>query len=216
MTNPYMFGSDYDSMAGIAPQKAAILQQRGVLAHAALAAALAGAPGANYNAALQRGTLAFQRPSPMVRPVGPVAAPYQGFMAPQYNPQAEAFELARGNEALFGMDSGAALLAPGTGGTVFTGPQKPCIPTRLVLSDNMANNFTMSNLSVGVEPILLTNGTNINLACFTPQSTASPFRSVLCHVGNTISAAITNFGGANARFIATIYAVPWLYGPAYN
>ncbi len=212
-----MFGSDYDSMAGLAPQKAQILQQRGVFAHAALAAALAGgaAGGAGYNAALQRGTLAFQRPSPMVRPVGPAAQPYGGFQQ-QYNPQAEAFEMARGNEALFGMDSGATLLAPGTGGTVFTGPQKPCIPTRLVLSDNMANNFTMSNLSVGVEPILLTNGTNINLACFTPQSTASPFRSVLCHVGNTISAAITNFGGANARFIATIYAVPWLYGPSWG
>ena len=192
MTNPYLAGSDFDSMAGPRnPTKTRMLQQG--------RAAISRAIGAG------------------VRPMGGGPVLHRPQFAQPYQDQdgAEAFEAARGDEALFGMDSGPTLIGAGLGGTVFTAPQKPVIPTRMVLSDAMSNNFTMSSLTVGVEPIFLTNGVNISLAAFTPQSTASEFRSVLCHVGNTISAVITNISGAPQRFIASIYGVPWLYGPAY-
>jgi len=136
---------------------------------------------------------------------------------PVYQPQqeyspAEMFELARGDESPIGMDSGTVLIPAGASATVFTSPQKPCIPSRMVLTDAIANTFIMLSLTVGVEPIFLTNGVAVSLAAFTPQSTVAEFRSVLCHVGNSISATITNIGGAPARFVATIYATPWLHG----
>jgi len=149
---------------------------------------------------------------PMAQQMGPALHPM--YAAPQGVPQvlsaAEMFELARGDESPIGMDSGTVLIPAGASATVFTSPQKPCIPSRMVLTDAIANTFIMLSLTVGVEPIFLTNGVAVSLAAFTPQSTVAEFRSVLCHVGNTISATITNIGGAAARFVATIYATPWL------
>lgn len=191
MTNPYLPGSDYDAMAGLpvnpSKYRAALRGQFGKLA-------LAGAAAVGM------------APRPIARPI----------LGPQGQAEhAEAFEAARGDESMFGMDSVVAVVA-GTTGTVFTGPQKPVIPTKMVVSDATANAFVMSNLSVGVEPVFLTNGVNISLAAFTAQSTAPSFRAVLCHVGNTISAVITNISGADTRFVATIYGVTWLYGGPYG
>jgi len=148
----------------------------------------------------------------MQQAVGVLGRPGQGQTRP--GQLAQAFEAARGDEAIIGMDSGAALIAAGLTLPVLTAPQKPCILTRMVVSDATADFFTMSSLTVGVEPILLTNGVNISLAAFTAASNASDFRSVLCHVGNTITAVVTNLDGAAHRFIASLYAVPWtFYGP---
>lgn len=185
MTNPYLPRSDFDSMAGLSPYKASIANR----------VQRASAP--------QRLGAQIARQQPM--PVH-VAAP-----AAQYTP-AEMFELARGDESPIGMDSGTVLIPAGASATVFTSPQKPCIPSRMVLTDAIANSFIMLSLTVGVEPIFLTNGVAVSLAAFVPSSTVAEFRSVLCHVGNSISATVTNIGGAPARFVATIYATPWLYG----
>jgi len=192
VTNPYLRGSDYDSMAGVSPYKTSIANriQRALPARAVAAA------------------------RPMMQPAGPAMHPVYAHPAQhpaQYSP-AEMFEMARGDESPIGMDSGTVLIPAGASATVFTSPQKPCIPSRMVLTDAIANTFIMLSLTVGVEPIFLTNGVAVSLAAFTPQSTVAEFRSVLCHVGNSISATITNIGGASARFVATIYATPWLFG----
>ena len=188
MTNPYIPGSDYDSMAGLSPYKAQALNR------------------AMSRQSVQRG-ISIARPQvrPMLRP--------QPAQEDRMSP-AELFELARGDESPIGMDSGTVLIPAGASATVFTSPQKPCIPSRMVLTDAIANAFIMLSLVVGVEPIFLTNGVAVSLAAFTPQSTVAEFRSVLCHVGNSISATITNISGAPARFVATIYATPWVYGLA--
>jgi hypothetical protein len=126
---------------------------------------------------------------------------------------AEALEMARGNQAILGLDSGAVLIAAGATQTINTFPQKPCVLSRMIVSTAQAGNFILLALTVGTESVLLTNGVAMSLSAFEPASTAPDFRSVLAYPGVTISAQVTNTSAVPQRFTATLYAVPWVgYG----
>lgn len=112
-------------------------------------------------------------------------------------------ELARGDDVVYGVDSGSANIAASASATISVQPQKRHIPTRLVLSENMANNFVITAISTGVEPILITTGA-LSAAIFIQDSTCPNFRSVVCEVGNTFNITVTNITLATQRFTATV------------
>ena len=77
------------------------------------------------------------------------------------------------------------------------------IPTRLVVSQTVANNFVLSDIRVGVEPVLATTQA-LSMAIFVQDSTAPNFRAVVAEVGMDVSVTVTNISGAGARFTSTI------------
>lgn len=119
-------------------------------------------------------------------------------------------EIARGDDVMYGLDSGAANIAAGATATVTVTPQKRHIPTRITLSATVANNFVINDIRTGVEPILITVGA-ISAAIFIQDSTVPPFRSVVCEVGMDFSLTVTNVTGANQRFTCTVVGkyLPW-------
>ena len=114
-----------------------------------------------------------------------------------------AIERARGNDLMFGLDSGAAGIGASTTANLATSPQKRNIPKRLIVSENIASNFVLSGAFVGVEPILATTS-NISMAAFVQDSNIPAFRSVINEVGMDFSLTVTNIGGATQRFVATV------------
>lgn len=119
-------------------------------------------------------------------------------------------ELARGDDVMYGIDSGAANIAAAATATLTVTPQKRHIPQKIVLSANVANNFVVADIRAGVEPILITVGA-ISAAVFIQDSTIPPFRSVVMEVGMDFSITVTNVTGAAARFTATVLGkyLPW-------
>jgi hypothetical protein len=118
-------------------------------------------------------------------------------------PLAVLTEHARGDDIIYGLDSGAAAIAAGVTVSISTTPQKRHIPKRIALTEAVANNFILSDLRVGVEPVLATTG-NISLAIFVQNSTSPPFRAVLCEVGMDVTVVVTNVDAAAHRFTATV------------
>ena len=119
-------------------------------------------------------------------------------------------ELARGDDVMYGLDSGAANVAAGATATITVTPQKRHIPQRITLSGNVANNFVITDIRSGVEPILITVGA-ISAAVFIQDSTVPPFRSVVMEVGMDFSITVTNVTGAAQRFTCTVLGkyLPW-------
>lgn len=117
--------------------------------------------------------------------------------------RAAQIESYRGDDVIYGLDSGAAGIAAGTTSTLSTSPQKRNIPTRLVVSQTVANNFVLSDIRVGVEPVLATTQA-LSMAIFVQDSTAPNFRAVVAEVGMDVSVTVTNISGAGARFTSTI------------
>lgn len=135
---------------------------------------------------------------PMVHPA--VAAAMQASQSDDLT-RAEKIELARGDDVPFGIDSGA--VATAVSAAISTQPQKRCVPRRLFLTETVAQNFAASNITVGVEPILITTGI-ISCAIFIQNATAPSFRAVVLEVGMTFNITVTNLTGATERFIATV------------
>lgn len=115
-------------------------------------------------------------------------------------------ESARGKFLMYGFDSATTIAAAATA-TLSTAPQKRHIPTRLTISQNLMDSFALSDIRIGVEPVLATVG-NLSMAVFAQNATAPDFRAVLAEVGNDISLVVTNITAATpTRFIATMYGV---------
>lgn len=122
-----------------------------------------------------------------------------------------ALEAARGDDVIFGLDSGSAGIASNVTAALSASPQKRNLPVRITVTQNIANNFVCSDIRVGVEPILATTS-NISLAVFQQDSTAPNFRAVVNEVGMDFTMELTNVTGATARFVATVvgvYVPPW-------
>jgi hypothetical protein len=115
--------------------------------------------------------------------------------------RAAQIEAYRGDDVIYGLD--AAAVAAGATSSLSTSPQKRNIPTRLTVSQTVANNFVLSDIRVGVEPVLATTQ-NLSMAIFVQDSTAPNFRAVVAEVGMDVSVVVTNISGAAARFTATI------------
>lgn len=122
-------------------------------------------------------------------------------------------ELARGDDLMYGIDSGAANIAAGATATLTVTPQKRHIPQKIVLSQTVANNFVVTDIRAGVEPILATVGA-ISAAVFIQDSYTPPFRAVVMEVGMDFSITVTNTTGGAARFTATVLGkyLPWFLG----
>jgi hypothetical protein len=120
----------------------------------------------------------------------------------QYTPQ-QKVEILRGDDVMFGVDTGATLIAAGVSATITTAPQKRNMPSKLFLSAGVAANFVINDIRVGVDPVLATTGA-ISAAVFVQDSNAPPFRSVICEVGMDFSMTVTNISAAAARFTATV------------
>ena len=119
-------------------------------------------------------------------------------------------ELARGDDVMYGVDSGAANIAAAATATLTVTPQKRHIPQRITLTAAVAGNFVIGDIRSGVEPILATVG-NISAAVFIQDSTVPPFRSVVMEVGMDFSITVTNVTGAAQRFTCTVLGkyLPW-------
>lgn len=119
--------------------------------------------------------------------------------------RAAQIESYRGDDVIYGLDSGAPGVPSGAGSTVTlsTSPQKRNVPTRLVVSQTVANSFVLSDIRVGVEPVLATTQA-LSMAIFVQDSTAPNFRAVVAEVGMDVSVTVTNITGATVRFTATI------------
>lgn len=174
--NPYFPSHENDSFAGVA--NASLLQ----------ALALRAPGGALAQAAAQAGMT------------------QQGLYDASQLAAATRVEQKRGDDVMYGLDSFGQLPAgcvPGIVTTILVTPQKRHVPQRIIISENMANNFVVHDLRAGVEPILIVNGV-ISAAVFVQNSTTPPFRSVVMEVGNTFSINVENISGALARFTATV------------
>lgn len=114
--------------------------------------------------------------------------------------RAAQIEAYRGDDVIYGLDSN--FIAAETK-AVSTSPQKRNVPQRIVCSQTVANNFVLSDIRVGVEPVLATTS-NLSMAIFVQDSTAPNFRAVVCEVGMDFTVEVTNVTGAAARFTATV------------
>lgn len=132
----------------------------------------------------------------------PGRARLPGALAAPLN-RAAAMEAYRGDDVIYGIDSGAAGVAAGTTASLSTSPQKRHVPQKIVVSQTVANNFVLSDIRVGVEPVLATTS-NLSMAIFVQDSTAPSFRAVPCEVGMDFTVEVTNITGAAARFTATV------------
>ena len=114
--------------------------------------------------------------------------------------RAAQIEAYRGDDVIYGLDQ---VVQANATESLSTSPQKRNVPTRLVVSQTVANSFVLSDIRVGVEPVLATTQ-NLSMAIFVQDSTAPNFRAVVCEVGMDFTATVTNITGANTRFTATI------------
>ena len=126
---------------------------------------------------------------------------------------ADKVEAVRGNDTIYGLDSGVAGVGAGVTATLTVTPQKRHIPVRIVMGGATAAAFVVTDIRAGVEPILSTVGA-ISAAIFIQDATAPNFRSVVMEVGMDFSITVTNITGANVRFTATVVSryLPWYLG----
>lgn len=118
--------------------------------------------------------------------------------------RAAQIEAYRGDDVIYGLDALVpASGAPGSTAAISSSPQKRNVPQRIVVSQTVANNFVLSDIRVGVEPVLATTQ-NLSMAIFVQDSTAPNFRAVVCEVGMDFTVEVTNVTGAAARFTATV------------
>lgn len=116
---------------------------------------------------------------------------------------AQALDALRGDDIYYGVDTGATNVNAGATATITVSPQVRHIPRRLVLSANVANNFVINDIRVGVNPVFATTGA-ISAAIFIQDSSAPDFRATVCDVGQDFSVQVTNITGAAQRFTATV------------
>jgi len=137
-------------------------------------------------------------------PIGAHAIPIPGLgdLTP-----ADLVELAKGDANIFGMDSGTVGIAAGTTVTISAQPQKDCVPIRLIVSDTLADTFSINQMQVGVDNIMITPGTPCSLAAFTAGSFAPDFRAQRLRAPISFSVTVTNLSGAPARFLASVFAI---------
>lgn len=132
---------------------------------------------------------------------------------------AQKIEALQGEAPMFGLDTGAAGVAAAAQATIVVTPQRRNIPTRITLSQNVANAFVIDRLVVGAENLLST-AASISAATFVQDSTAPNFRSPVMEVGMDFSISVTNVTGAVQRFTATVHGrfLPsgWGYPGAFN
>lgn len=114
--------------------------------------------------------------------------------------RAAQIEAYRGDDVIYGLDD---TFTAGQTKAVSSSPQKRNVPQRIVVSQTVANNFVLSDIRVGVEPVLATTQ-NLSMAIFVQDSTAPNFRAVVCEVGMDFTVEVTNVTGASARFTATV------------
>jgi hypothetical protein len=179
--NPFLFDSDSDYMFGEEDSYGGQLNlKRFAALNKALTKGMPGAPG---------GKAAMAAIPPGVRAALGRAA------------QIEAY---RGDDVIYGLDSGGVnLIIANETRSLSTSPQKRNVPTRLVVSQTVANNFVLSDIRVGVEPVLATTQ-SLSMSIFVQDSTAPNFRAVVAEVGMDVSVTVTNITGAPARFTSTI------------
>lgn len=96
-------------------------------------------------------------------------------------------------------------IAAGAQATIVAAPQKRNVPRRLFLSETVADNFTIDNIVVGVEPVLATAGA-IAASAFVPNSLVPDFVQRRCEVSMNVTVTATNISGAAATFAATMSA----------
>lgn len=96
-------------------------------------------------------------------------------------------------------------IAAGAQSTIVAAPQKRNVPRRLFLSETVADNFTIDNIVVGVEPVLATAGA-IAASAFVPNSLVPDFVQRRCEVSMNVTVTATNISGAAATFAATMSA----------
>lgn len=134
----------------------------------------------------------------------------EGLFAATKLASAAKVELARGDDVMYGVDTGAGGVPAGGTATITVTPQKRHIPQRITLTAAVAGNFVIGDIRSGVEPILATVG-NISAAVFIQDSTVPPFRSVVMEVGMDFSITVTNVTGAVQRFTCTVLGkyLPW-------
>ena len=207
------FGDEDDDVYGVEDVFGAVNPRKLALASLRDARARAAAIAARKRAAARPGAYAPRKPLLRSLPSAPGNLTRDRRLAsqaimPNY---AQALEAARGDDVIFGLDSGSAGIGAGVTAALSASPQKRNLPTRITVTSNMANNFVCSDIRVGVEPILATTS-NISLAVFIEDSTAPNFRAVVNEVGMDFTMELTNITGATARFVATVvgvYVPPW-------
>lgn len=74
-------------------------------------------------------------------------------------------------------------------------PQRRTRLKKLSIDTTAAANFVIDSITVGVEPVLSTQGA-IPAAVFSANSTAPVFKSVICDVGMTVTVGVTNIDAA--------------------
>jgi hypothetical protein len=115
--------------------------------------------------------------------------------------RAAQIEAYRGDDVIYGLDKDS--VPAGDTVAISSSPQKRNVPQRIVVSQTVANNFVLSDIRVGVEPVLATTSA-LSMAIFVQDSTAPNFRAVVCEVGMDFTVEVTNVTGAAARFTATV------------
>ncbi len=156
------------------------------------------------NAAVQAAACGMPIPPGYCPPPGGRPIRGEAGCAPACPPVGNPFELARGDDVYYGLDSGAAGIAGATTATLSTTPQKRHIPKRMTVSAQVAANFVVSAIQVGVEPVLATTS-NMSMAVFIQDATSPSFRAVVCEIGMDFSVTVTNINAAvAARFTAAI------------
>ena len=106
--------------------------------------------------------------------------------------------------AYWGIDSGAALIAVGFSATITVQPQEACWPSGMNVTQSVADNFLITSIAVGVQPLLTTTGA-ISAAIFVQNTTAPRFRRIFLQVGKNFSIGVINISAAPARFAATAF-----------
>lgn len=197
----YGYGHELDSMGAVDYQRAMSALSGRALPRTSLAAA----GGLSALQALQGLAAA---PAPLSRIQAAQQAQAAGISAAslaqaQQAVVAQEVEASRGDFLYYGVDSGAANIGAGATATLTVTPQKRHIPTTIRLSSNVADRFAITDIRVGVEPVLATVGA-ISAAIFIQDSEAPAFRATVCEIGTDFSITVENMTGAPARFLCTV------------
>ena len=107
--------------------------------------------------------------------------------------------------AYWGVDSGGVLIPAGNAATITVQPQEACWPAGMNVTGGIADNFLISGIFVGVQPLLTTTGA-ISAAIFVQNTTAPRFRRIFLPVGQNFSVGVVNIDTIAAhRFAATAF-----------
>ena len=107
--------------------------------------------------------------------------------------------------AYWGVDSGSVLIPAGNAATITVQPQEACWPAGMNVTSGIADNFLISGIFVGVQPLLTTTGA-ISAAIFVQNTTAPRFRRIFLQVGKNFTVGVVNIDTVNPhRFAATAF-----------